>query len=90
MHVGFDVFGAYQFEQVVKFVRLYWQVAVVGEEAVAVADDEAFAAGRARLRVVAAERPCGFDVFQPVHAEVGSEPVGELAVFVAARAVVVA
>lgn len=30
MHIGFDVFGAHEFEQVVKFVGLHGQVAVVG------------------------------------------------------------
>ena len=35
MHIGFDVFGADEFEQVVKFVGLHGQIAVVGGKAVA-------------------------------------------------------
>lgn len=58
MHVGFDVFGADEFEQVVKLVGLHGQVAVVGGKAVAVADDQAFAAGGVGLGVVAAECAC--------------------------------
>lgn len=58
MHIGFDVFGAHEFEQVVKFVGLHGQIAVVGGKAVAVADNQAFAAGGTRLRVVAAECAC--------------------------------
>ena len=58
MHIGFDVFGADEFEQVVKLVGLHGQIAVVGGKAVAVADNQAFAAGCACLRVVAAECAC--------------------------------
>ena len=58
MHIGFDVFGAHEFEQVVKFGGLHGQIAVVGGKAVAVADNQAVAAGGTRLRVVAAECAC--------------------------------
>ena len=90
MHIGFDVFGAHEFEQVVKLVGLHGQIAVVGGKAVEVADDETFAAGGVCLRVVAAECACGFYIIQPAHAEVGGEPVGKLAVFVGIGAVHIA
>ena len=90
MHIGFNVFGAHQFEQVVKFVGLHGQIAVVGGKAVAVANHQAFAAGGVGLRVVATECAAGFHVIQPAHAEIGGEPVGKLAVFVGIGAVHVA
>ena len=68
MHIGFNVFGANEFEEVVKLVGLYGQVAVVGGEVGGVADDEAFAARLACFRVVAAEFACGLHAVCPCRA----------------------
>ena len=65
MHIGFNVFGANKFEEVVKLVGLYGQVTVVGGEFGGIADDEAFAACLACFWVVAAEFACGLHAVCP-------------------------
>ena len=75
MDIGFNVFGANEFEEVVKLVGLYGQVAVVGGEVSGVTDDEAFAARLACFRVVAAEFACGLHAVCPCCAQIGGQPL---------------
>ena len=65
MHIGFNVFGANKFKEVVKLVGLYGQVTVVSGKISSIADDEAFTACFACFRVVAAEFACGLHAVCP-------------------------
>ena len=82
MYIGFNVFGANEFEEVVKLVGLYGQVAVVGGEVGGVADDEAFAACFACFRVVAAEFACGLHAVCPCCAQIGGQPLRQGGIFI--------